>query len=196
MDLPSYIMGKKSSGGGGGGADISEYFTSSIESGTSYAGGFAFMVKKIPETTEVATTNLSNAFNNFRGVSIPLIDTSNVTNMSSMFIQCINITSIPLLNTSKAKNMSGMFSNCSNLTTVPILDTKSATNMQSMFSGCTSLSDDSLDNILQMCIGATSYYLTKTLSQLGFTSTYYPASKIQGLPHYQDFIDAGWTIGY
>jgi hypothetical protein len=47
-----------------------------------------------------------------------------------------------------------------------------------------------------MCINATSYTGTKTFSKFGFNSGYYAASKIQSLPSYQDFITAGWTIGY
>ena len=57
-----------------------------------------------------------------------------------------------------------------------------------------SLTNESLDNILQFCI--TSKIENGTLKYLGLTSNYYPATTIQSLPHYQDFINAGWTIGY
>ena len=67
--------------------------------------------------------------------------------------------------------------------------------MYRMFFYCFSLSDTSLDNILQMCINATSYTATKTLNHIGIYLDTYPASRIQALPHYQDFLDAGWTIG-
>ena len=36
----------------------------------------------------------------------------------------------------------------------------------------------------------------KNLSEQGFTSANYPATRIQALPHYQDFVSAGWSIGY
>ena len=40
-------------------------------------------------------------------------------------------------------------------------------------------------------------YSKLALAQLGITdTTAYPTSRIQALPHYQDFLDAGWTIGY
>ena len=72
---------------------------------------------------------------------VPLLDTSNVTNMNNMFSNCGNLTTIPQLNTSKVTNMSGMFNNCTNLTTMPQLDTSKVTNMRNIFQGCTSLTD-------------------------------------------------------
>ena len=66
-------------------------------------------------------------------------DTSNVTDMSSMFYNCENLTSIPLLNTSKVTNMSHMFSSCTNLASIPLLNTSKVTNMFSMFCGCRKL---------------------------------------------------------
>ena len=92
--------------------------------------------------------------------------------------------------------MGAMFSFCSYLTTIPLLDTSNVTNMADMFYHTYNLTDTSLDNILQMCINASVYTGTKKLSTLGLTSTNYPASRIQALTHYQDFINAGWTIGY
>jgi len=69
--------------------------------------------------------------------------------------------------------------------------------MRYMFTLCSNLTDESLDNILQMCINTTSVYTRpKTLTELGFNVGYYSASRIQSLPHYNDFINAGWTIGY
>lgn len=202
-----------------GGADLSDYFTSTISSGSSSDPGITDMIKTIPSTTTVSGTSLTYAFAKCEQLTtIPLIDTSNVTNMSSMFRQCINLTTIPLLDTSNVTNMSTMFYNCSSLTeipllstanvttmesmfnscssltTIPLLDTSKVTNMNSMLSGCYNLTDASLDNILQMCIN--SLETNKTLGRLNFSSVYYPASRIQALPHYQDFINAGWSIGY
>lgn len=58
------------------------------------------------------------------------------------------------------------------------------------------LTDASLDNILQMCINATSYTETKTLAELGLSNYRASVSRVEALPHYQDFLNAGWTIGY
>ena len=69
----------------------------------------------------------------------PLLDTSSVTDMNSMFEGCKNLTTIPLLDTSKVTNMAWMFTSCENLTTIPLLNTNNVTDMKSMFDGCTNL---------------------------------------------------------
>jgi hypothetical protein len=113
------------------------------------------------------------------------------------FCNNTSITSFPLLNTSNVTNMSKILGTCPRLTTVPVLNTSSATNMTNMFQNSLVLTTDSLDNILQMCINATSYTGTRTLATLGINNVnYYPIATIQALPHYQDFISAGWSIGY
>ena len=107
------------------------------------------------------------------------------------------ITSIDKIDISNMQDIGALFSGCKNLVNLPILNTSKAPNMYGMFQNCTSLSNQSLNNILIMCINATSYTGTKTLKQLGISSSkYYPVSRIEALPSYQDFIDAGWTIGY
>lgn len=155
---------------------------------------------RLIEVPLLNTSNVTTMSNLFYGCyaleNFPIFDTSSGEYMEYMFASCYSIVSCPLIDTSSAKDMSFMFQNCSSLQNVPILSTSSVTNMNSMFTSCTKLTDESLDNILQMCINATSYSGTKTLSTLGFRSTSYKVAKIQALPHYQDFINAGWTIGY
>ncbi len=140
----------------------------------------------------------ANMFNNcFSLKTIPLLDLTGVNHangITGMFNNCYSLETIPLLDTKNVGNFNSMFYNCYSLKYVPILDLSSATDLQNMFSGCRSLK--SLDNVLQMCIGATSYTGTKTLAHLGFTNGFFPASRIQALPSYQDFIESGWTIGY
>lgn len=145
--------------------------------------------------------NLTGAFYGcYSLVSLPLFNTENITNMSECFRECGALMSIPKFNTSKVTKMQRMFVNCYSLATVPLLDTSAVTGNNSfteMFINCSVLTDTSLDNILQMCINAVNYTGTKTLRTLGIMSTtIYPTSRIEALPHYQDFIDAGWTIGY
>lgn len=139
-----------------------------------------------------------NMFNGCRSLeSVPqFTGFSNIKCCASMFQACYALKSIPQLDTSNVTNMSSMFSNCYSLKTVPVLDTSKVTNFSSMFSGDTVLSDETLDNILQMCAGASVYEGTKTLYYLGLRSTYYPVSRIEALSNYQAFLDAGWTIGY
>ena len=69
-------------------------------------------------------------------ISIPQLNTSNVTNMSYMFYNCSNLTTIPQLDTSKVTNMDNMFSGCSSLTTIPQLNISNVMNMSYMFFNC------------------------------------------------------------
>ena len=96
---------------------------------------------------------------------------------------------------------------------VPIYDTSKCSNLGNMFRDCNYLSETSLDNILQMCVNSKVTSSTKKkLSQVignciygtGKYSQYsrseYPDMTeaneidISTLPHYQNFIDAGWTL--
>ena len=126
--------------------------------------------------------------------SIPLFNTGKITNMQNMFYGCTNLTSIPQLNTSKSTNMQEIFAHCTSLVEVPVLDTGKVTSMMDMFFNCTSLSDDSLNNILQMCVNASSYTKTKTLKYIGLTQE--QATKCTTLSNYEAFTAAGWTTGY
>lgn len=175
--------------------------------------------KNIYDNWNPSTTSMVAKFQNDKNlVYMPLVDTSNVTNMASAFNGCAklrylpelntsNVTvmgscfvstlleTFPLLDTSNVTSMAYMFMACSALKTVPLLNTSNVTSFSSMFSNCIALTDTSLDNILKMCINATSYTGTKKLTELGITNTsIYTDSRIQALPHYQDFINAGWTI--
>ena len=72
-------------------------------------------------------------------VFMPMIDTSNVTDMSYCFQKCSNLTTIPLLDTSNVTDMWYCFHSCSSLTTIPLLNTSNVTDMHHCFSYCSSL---------------------------------------------------------
>ena len=164
-----------------------------------------------------AVTDMTSAFMGQTSLySVPKIDTSNVTNMTNMFANCFNLKHIALLNTSNVTNMNFTFNSCDletvplfntsnvtnmdytfnscNVVNMPVLDTSSVTTMSAIFGGCSHLSNNSLNNILQMCINAVNYTGTKTLKYIGLTSV--QATTCQSLSNYQDFINAGWTTGY
>ena len=89
-----------------------------------------------------ATNSCKYLFYQYRGYNVDFIkdlDTSNVTDMSSMFYTCLNLTEIPSLDTSNVTDMSSMFYNCSKLTEIPSLDTSNVTNMSGMFNSCSVL---------------------------------------------------------
>ena len=160
-------------------------------------GGYEIITK----VTSLNTSNFSTTKNLFAGFS-ELIEvpqqlvTNQVTDMQYMFSGCKKLTFIPEMNTSNVTNMYYMFNGCTKLITVPLLNTSKVTKMNNMFSGCTSLSNDSLNNILAMCINATVYTSTKTLTILGFRAYQHSQAKIEALSNYQAFLDAGWTTGY
>ena len=144
------------------------------------------------------THNVTNMIDMFQGCSslesVPLFSTGNVLTMREMFQNCSSLESVPQFDTSSVTNMDNMFNGCLNLVSVPQFDTSSVTGLGSMFSICTKLSDESLNNILAMCINATSYTGTnKTLAMLGIKKATL-INKIPTLSNYQAFLDAGWTI--
>lgn len=113
-----------------------------------------------------------------------------------MFYYCPNLKSVSI--SGKVTDAREMFKQCYALEDITKFDlgVTNSTYHQNMFQNCEKLTDTSLDNILQMCAEATGVPSNKTLAYLGLSSTYYPASRIQALPHYTDFTTAGWTIGY
>ena len=139
------------------------------------------------------TLDLENAFENWQFKNAPQI-----TNFSDSRFTSVEVTT--------------MFEN-SIVQEVPIYDTSKITRFNNMFQGCNCLSMESLDNILQMCInsgvenGSEEYEQGfKALSALGIQTLDNKYIKfaprdvtpteidITTLPHYQDFIDAGWTL--
>ena len=150
-----------------------------------------------PLTTGQPTT-LSYMFANCYALkTIPqnLLNMSSVTDVRYMFQYCYSLVSMPQIDTSNVSDFRYMFTNCINLRNIPQLSTARATRLDSMFASCPNLTDASLDNILKMCINVySSFSRTKTLSSLGISGTAYPASRIQALPSYEAFIEAGWKI--
>lgn len=195
LDITSYLFGKKSSGGSGG-LD----WTALGFDGAPHSMIDDYNYSAQIQSAFVPAEDLSNKYkNDTKMIYVPAIDTSTAENMRYMFAYCSNINSVAPINTSNVYNFKSMFDSCGKLRDVPIFDLSSVTywgNLNWMFHDCNSLTDESLDNILQSCISATSVSDTKTLVNMGISSSYYSASRIQALPHYQDFIDAGWTIGY
>ena len=185
--------------------------------------GLFFGVTNLLTIPNMNTSNVSNMrqmfYNCFNLQSIPNIDTSNVVDMSDMFHNCFNIQSIPNMNTSKVENMYGTFwtdsklstapsmdlsnvtdtiymsMNCTSLKNVPVYNCPNVISGNGMFYNCPNLTNASISNLFNTCISMVNYP-KKTLSNLGFNSTSYPASRIQAQPGYSDFINAGWNIGY
>ena len=83
-------------------------------------------------------------------IDLSNFDTSNVTDMSNMFVECSNLTSLDVsgFNTGNVTDMHQMFYNCKNLTSLDVsnFDTSNVTNMNYMFSRCSGLTSLDLSN--------------------------------------------------
>lgn len=69
-------------------------------------------------------------------ISVALFDTSNVTTIGDLFRNCSSLTSVPLFDTSNVNYMSGVFDSCTSLTNIPLFNTSSVTDMSWMFYEC------------------------------------------------------------
>ena len=108
-------------------------------------------LEKINNIELLDTSNVTDMISMFNGceklntLDLSGFDTSEVTNMSSMFCGCKSLSELDLskFNTGNVTEMGGMFFNCINLSTLNLsgFDTSKATNMSSMFLGCNSLSE-------------------------------------------------------
>ena len=88
-----------------------------------------------------------------RSLNLSSFNTSNVTNMGSMFFNCYNLTEIigiENFNTSSVTDMSGMFSGCSGLTALDVtsFNTSSVTDMSDMFFNCENLTTLDFTNFI------------------------------------------------
>jgi surface protein len=105
-------------------------------------------IKGMENLNTSQVTNMSGMF--FECVSLTALDlssfdTRNVTDMADMFYDCGSLTALDLssFDTRNVKNMHGMFYDCGSLTALDLssFDTRNVTDMTSMFYECGSLLD-------------------------------------------------------
>lgn len=109
---------------------------------TSKTFAIASYLKKIPLIDTSNTTNMASAFLNGSNLeSIPPLDTSKVITMYAMVKNCNQLSEFPQLNTSKLIYANEMFSGCTSLTKIPLLDFGEVKRVDSMFQNCISLTD-------------------------------------------------------
>ena len=160
-----------------------------------------------------------STFTNLTSIeNLALLDTANVTNMSSMFIGCSDLTSLDLshFNTANVTNISGMFNSCNDLTSLNLsnFNTANVTDMSFMFSFCsglTSLDVSNFDtaNVTDMgtmfysCSGLTTIYAGDAWNTDKVTYSNYMfenCEKLKGAISYDtsktDATYANWTTGY
>jgi surface protein len=183
--------------------DVTNYASANVNTKWVVPEGVKFQgTTIIPSNIDTSQVeNMSYMFYQSKVTNISTVNTSSATDMQYAFAYCNNLESVSSIDTSKVTDFRSLFRNDSVLTTVPVLSFASITTSSKfsyMFGSCSALSDTSLDNILQSCITVHSDYPSnqKKLTYLSFNSVDYSAARIQALPHYQDFVNAGWSIGY
>lgn len=162
-----------------------------------YSWGNAFSGCVSLETINIHFTGATSInFSGCTSLKNVNMDFPKATSLSSLFNGCKNIEDVTTLSIPKATNMSNAFNNCTNLKHVAVWDTTLLTGsgLSSTFLNCPNLTNESLNNIMQICINSTKITSNKTLKYIGLTSD--QATICQSLANYQAFLDAGWTTGY
>lgn len=125
-----------------------------------------------------ATKSTMRLFYNYQGTSvddfISYDDTSEVENMSNMFYNAINLIIAPELNTSNVTDMSYMFVN-SPLTELPLYDTSNVVNMLGICQGCRNLISIPAWNVSTVTnFGSAFYscYLLKSILMYGMKASF------------------------
>lgn len=131
-------------------------------------------VKKTIPANSIKAFRFNNTFlspNNNPGIKsfrFLITDTSEITNMVGMFLNCSSLTSLDLSNfdTSAVKNMTNMFFGCSSLISLDLsrFDTYAVTSMPNMFFNCSqlisldlsSLDTSAVTNMASMFFGCSS----------------------------------------
>ena len=117
-------------------------------------------------------------------------NTSTVTNMDGLFMDCTYLTRVALFDTSAVTNTSHMFLRCSRLETVATFDTSNVTNMNGMFSQCLALTEipdldvSSVQDVSYLCNMCSNV-------QTGAYNMYNKLKDIPNLSHSKCFRDCG-----
>lgn len=194
MDLTSYLLGKNASSGGGGGGTFNATIKE-VNSTVDYDYGIKQFISEV-KNIKISVSYAGRLFQNDTALeTVTSIDCNNSCgSLFHVFDGCSNLETIEeITNTGALTDIGYICYNCTKLKDFPSFDSSHIEGMGYAFANCTLLSDETLNNILDICIHATSYTSTKKLSALGITDTTLK-NKIPTLSNYQDFLNAGWTI--
>ena len=109
-------------------------------------------------------------------------DTSNVTNMSNMFVSCESLTDLNVknLDTSKVTDMHDMFFGCKGLTSLDLknFNTSNVTSMFAMFSGCESLTNLNVTHFNTSKVTDMNYMFSECKSLANLDVTHFDTSNV------------------
>lgn len=104
------------------------------EKGVEVTGGLSTYADAVHEIVQITDdyTKIKFGYNTDR-VSLPEWDTSEYTDLSWMYVDCMSLINAPELNTSKAETTFGMFWQCQQLSYVPLYDFGNVKDVTDMF---------------------------------------------------------------
>ena len=164
-----------------------------IETPTNLKGMFGIfdVCKSINNLNMLDTSNATDMSSMFEGcnslVSLDLsgFNTQNVTKMSNMFSGCRFLESVNLssFDTSKVTDMNGMFGMCFNLTNLDVsnFDTKNVTNMSAMFSDCRKITSLDLTNFNTQNVTNMSYMFLGANNLTNINLSSFDTSKVTNM---------------
>ena len=154
----------------GGGTDWSQIGYS--EEPQTVTDGFNY-AKQIYDNWDSSQTSYSAKFSNDYNLKyMPLVDTSNATDLIGCFNGCSSLIYVPSLNTNNVTTLGSIFNRCYSLQKVDLFNTSNVTSFSNVFEECRSIqeipqfdtSNSTLfDNTFYNCINL------KTIPQLNFS---------------------------
>ena len=123
------------------GVNIDDYFKSSASGvGSNYYPGIMNFIKKVKSPLTIVGTSMKYFFSYCNLEELPQINTSNVTDMNSMFLgsqaKSLDLSSF---DTSNVTNMKYMFDSCENLKEIPYFDMSNTQKVTNIFQSCIQL---------------------------------------------------------
>lgn len=150
---------------------------------------------RLLEQCTILSCNITSMFGMFFGCSslqsIPLFDTSSVTNWTSAFTQCDILKEVPLFDTSSATTMQNCFRDCISLSSIPVFDTSSVSNFNGIFWGCRSITQapaidtsagTDLGSMFQACYSLKSIPTYNTSAATNMSSMFFYCYSLQTIP--------------
>ena len=105
--------------------------------------------------------------------TLSLFDVSGVNEAGEVFDNCVNLVSVPNFNFSILTNLQSAFYNCYNLTSVPQFYAPKLLNIRKTFAYCNNLSNESIQNIINICLNANIPAANKNLMVSSTDSPFY-----------------------
>lgn len=150
-------------------------------------------VPPTPDWDEIGYDNIPNTiledFNYSKNIAMNYDYTR--TNCDNLYSSNSDLVYMPKVDTFIVTSMRNMFDRCANLVSVPVLYTGNVIQMDNMFNECLKLDEDSLYNIIEMCINATNVG-NKMFNSIGLNNQ--QISICRTLPNFNDLLQAGWIV--